>query len=98
MNRPFALSVLPNAHQRELVVNLALARSPDDQALIGIADVLKAFQGLAEWGGLAVLLQRLNGGAGGPLWHWQPGSGGQTSLIWQRAYAGDTVKTGVQCR
>ncbi|MER8528443.1 MULTISPECIES: hypothetical protein [unclassified Mesorhizobium] len=53
MNRPFALSVLPNAHQRELVVNLVLARSPDDQALIGIADVLKAFQGLAECGGLA---------------------------------------------
>lgn len=53
MNRPFALSVLPNANRSELVVTLTLARSPDDRALIGIADVWKAFQGLAEYGGLA---------------------------------------------
>ncbi|AZO71122.1 hypothetical protein [Mesorhizobium sp. M1D.F.Ca.ET.043.01.1.1] len=53
MKRPFALSAMPNSHRSELVVNLVLARSPDNQALTGIADIWRAFQGLAECGGLS---------------------------------------------
>ncbi|WP_320231426.1 hypothetical protein [Mesorhizobium montanum] len=47
------MSALPNEHRSELVVNLALAHPPDDRALTGITDVWKAFQGLAECGGLS---------------------------------------------